>query len=58
MDHVLIQNIPSGLSHGNAPIQVAAFQHSIQDTKDLGRVVLGGGYASVSPPANPPIARR
>ena len=44
--------------HDSAQIQVTGFQRGTQDTKDFGRVVLGGGYAGVSAPAHPPIAGR
>lgn len=58
MEYSLNQNIPNDPSYGNTLTQIVVFQRGLQDTKDLGRVVLGGGYASVSPPANPPVARR
>lgn len=31
------------------------FRCGTPDIKDFGRVVLGGGYAGISAPANPPI---
>ena len=46
------------LSHDSAQIQVTGFRRGTQDTKDYGRVVLGGGYAGVSAPGRPPIAGR
>jgi hypothetical protein len=58
MDQLSKRPVPSIHSHGNAPLQMADFSREPQDTRDFGRVILGGGYASVSAPANPPIARR
>ena len=39
----------------NAEVQVTGFRSGTQDTKDFGRVVLGGGYAGVTAPAHLPI---
>jgi hypothetical protein len=58
MDHSSKQPVPSTHSHGNAPLQMAGFSREPQDTRDFNRVILGGGYAGVSAPANPPIAQR
>lgn len=58
MEYSLNQNVPAKPSCDNTLTGTVVFQHNLPDTKDLGRVILGGGYASVSAPANPPVARR
>ena len=58
MEYSLKQNVPPKLFCDNTLTRTMVFQRSLPDTKDFGRVVLGGGYASVAAPANPPVARR
>ncbi|WP_428492507.1 hypothetical protein [Rhodopila sp.] len=42
----------------SAEIEAAGFLRDSQDTKDFGRVVLGGGYAGISAPTHLPIVAR
>ena len=52
------QVILNDQSHHNPAVQATGFQRDPGDTKDFGRVVLGGGYAGVPAPTNPRIALR